>query len=54
MLEPLFRTLRRQIITLPDQDRIQPTFKEATVAFPDQGQTLKSLYQSAVERIQAD
>jgi diguanylate cyclase (GGDEF)-like protein len=54
VLQSLFQTLRRQIITLPIEERIQPYFISAIVTFPDQGQTLKTLYQSAVEQIQAD
>ena len=50
-LEPLFQALRRQIVTLTTGERIQPTFVQATVTFPEQGQTLQTLYQAAVEQV---
>ncbi|MDB9524953.1 response regulator [Oscillatoria sp. CS-180] len=47
-LQPLLQALRREIITLPTGDRIQPLFELAIVTYPNHGQTLQALYQSAI------
>jgi diguanylate cyclase (GGDEF)-like protein len=49
-LQPLFQILRRQVVNLPGGERIQPTFTQSVVTFPEQGQTLHALYQAAVGR----
>ena len=50
-LEPLLQTLRRQIVTLPSGDRIQPAFEVAVIEAPEQGQTLQGLYQEAIAQL---
>ncbi|MEO1068207.1 MAG: response regulator [Cyanobacteria bacterium J06638_6] len=49
-LQPLFQALRRQIITLPTGERVQPSFSQAVVRCPEHGQTLQALYQGAIAR----
>ena len=50
-LEPLWQTLRRQIVTLPTGERIQPAFEWAIATYPTDGHTLQALYQSAAMRL---
>ena len=50
-LEPLLQSLRRQIVTLPTGERLQPEFDWAIVSYPSEGKTLRALYQSAREKI---
>lgn len=46
-LAPLFQTLRRQIITLTTEERLQPEFVAAIATYPTDGLTLQALYQFA-------
>ncbi|NER82611.1 MAG: hypothetical protein F6K42_24240 [Leptolyngbya sp. SIO1D8] len=50
-LEPLFQALRRQIVTLPTGERMQPAFDWAIATYPTDGHTLQALYQSAAARL---
>ena len=50
-LEPLWQTLRRQIVTLPTSERIQPAFDWAIATYPTDGHTLQALYQSAAIKL---
>lgn len=50
-LEPLLQALRRQIITLPAGDRLQPAFDWTVVSFPAHGDSLKALYQTAIAKL---
>ncbi|MEM9002360.1 MAG: response regulator [Cyanobacteria bacterium P01_F01_bin.86] len=50
-LEPLWQTLRRQIVTLPTGERIQPAFAWAIATYPADGHTLQALYQSAAAKL---
>ncbi len=50
-LEPLWQTLRRQIVTLPTGERIQPAFDWAIATYPTDGHTLQALYQSAAAKL---
>ncbi|MEO1349888.1 MAG: response regulator [Cyanobacteria bacterium J06635_15] len=52
-LEPLCQRLRRQIITLPTEERIQPVFIYTVVDYPSNGQTLQALYQTATTQLKA-
>ena len=52
-LEPLWQSLRRQIVTLPTGERIQPAFEWAIATYPTDGHTLQVLYQSAAVRLRA-
>lgn len=47
-LVPLLTALRRQIVTLPTGERLQPDFELAIVSYPEDGLSLQRLYQSAV------
>ncbi|HEY9888352.1 MAG TPA: GGDEF domain-containing protein, partial [Candidatus Obscuribacterales bacterium] len=51
ILDPLLQALRRQIITLPTGDRLQPAFSQATVMAPAAGHTLPLIYQAAIAQL---
>lgn len=50
-LNPLLQALRRQIITLPSRERLQPAIACALVSYPAEGQTLKAVYQAAIAKL---
>ncbi|MEM8604122.1 MAG: response regulator [Cyanobacteria bacterium P01_H01_bin.121] len=52
-LAPLLNNLRRQIITAPNGERLQPSFDVAIAEFPTHGNTLQMLYQAAVQRLES-
>lgn len=51
VLAPLLQALRRQIITLANGERVQPTSEWAIAAAPAAGKTLPSLYQAAYSKL---
>ncbi|PSN18215.1 multi-component transcriptional regulator, partial [filamentous cyanobacterium CCP5] len=50
-LEPLLQMLRRQIVTLPSGERMQPDFDWSLATYPGEGQTLQTLYQGAIAKL---
>ena len=52
-LAPLCQRLRRQIVTLPTGERLQPAFSYTVVDYPSDGQTVQALYQMAITQLDA-
>jgi len=50
-LNPLLQALRRQIITLPTGERLQPATTCALASYPAEGQTVQGLYRSAIAKL---